>query len=170
MLYIAIAVMVVVAAGYLAPAVRMHRRNAVLRREMKAQPVTFQTELRWVKIPVRPWWMYGAEDGIRNVQLIVRGDMFQVGSIFSAVMGVEYYFRAWETTVDVSRDPLGIYGIAADKHGKREWIVVTGTQDGRDFRLAMTKKYFLDDVWNALVRAGAVPRSDGPRGRRTFLG
>ena len=46
MLYIAIAVIVVVAAGYLAPAVRMHHRNAPLRRETKAQAVTFQTELR----------------------------------------------------------------------------------------------------------------------------
>ena len=111
--------------------------------------------------------MHEAEDAIRNTELIVRGDMFQVGNVFSAVvMGVEYYFRARETTVEVSRDPLGIYGIDS----KREWIVVTGTQDGRDFRLEMTKKYFLDDVWNALVRAGAAPRSDGPVGRHTFLG
>lgn len=46
---------IVVAAYYFAPAVRMHHRNVPLRREMKAQAVTFQTELRWAKIPVRPW-------------------------------------------------------------------------------------------------------------------
>ena len=167
MLYVAIAVFAVVAVIYLVPEVRLFRRNAPMRREMKAQPVTFRTELRWVKIPARPWWMYGAEDGIRNMELIVRGDMFQVGNTLSAaVMGVAYYFRAWETTIEVSRDPLGIYGI----DGKREWIVVTGTQDGRACRLEMTKKYFLDDVWNALVRAGAAPRSDGPVGRHKFLG
>jgi hypothetical protein len=162
MQWVAIAVFVVVALVFLAPAVRMHYRNTPLRREIKAQAITFRTTLRWVKIPARPWWMYGPEDGIRNIELIVRGDTFQVGSIFSAVMGVEYYFRARETVVEVTRDPLGIYGI----EDKREWLVVTGTQYGRDFRLAMTKKYFLDDVWNALVRAGAAPRSDGPARRR----
>jgi hypothetical protein len=164
--WVTIAVFVIVAAVFLAPAVRMHLRSAPLRREAKAQAVTFRTELRWVKVPVRPWWMYGAEDGVPNIELIVWGDMFQVGNIFSTTMGIEYCFRAWETTVEVSRDPLSIYGI----EGKREWIVVIGTQDGRDFRLEMTKRYFLDDVWNALVRAGAVPRSNGPVRRHTFLG
>jgi hypothetical protein len=165
MLYVAIAVVVVVQLVILGQVVRMYHRNAPLRREMKAQAATFRTELRWVKIPVRPWWLYGAEDGISNMELIVRGDMFKVGNVLSALLGMEYYFRAWETTVEVSRDPLGIYGI----DGKREWIVVTGTQDGREFQLAMTKKYFLDDVWNALIRAGAVPRSDGPHRRHKFL-
>jgi hypothetical protein len=166
MQWVVTAVFVIVAVVFLAPAVRMHHRSAPLRREAKAQAVTFRTELRWVKIPVRPWWMYGAEDGMRNIELIVWGDMYQVGNIFSAIMGVEYCFRAGETTIEVSRDPLNIYGI----EGKQEWIVVTGTQDGRDFRLEMTKSYFLDDVWNALVRAGAVPRSNGPVGRHTVLG
>jgi hypothetical protein len=32
----------------------------------------------------------------------------------------------------------------------------------RDFRLAMTKRYFLDDIWTALVAAGAVPASALP--------
>jgi hypothetical protein len=162
MLYVAIAVVVVVAVSSIAPVARMHHRNAPLRREMKAQAVTFRTDLRWVKISARPWWLYGAEDGMKGLELTVQGDMFRVGDFFSALIGMDYYFRAWETTVEVSRDPLGICGIG----GKREWIVVTGTQDGRDFRLEMTKKYFLDDVWNALVRAGAVARGDGPAGRR----
>jgi hypothetical protein len=165
-IYVAIAVVVVVVLVMLGQHVLGWRRNGPLRREMRAQPVTFRTDLRWVKVSDPPGWMYGAGYGIRNVELIVRGDMFQVGNVFSAIMGVEYYFRAWETTIEVSRNPLGIYGI----DGKREWIVVSGQRDSRDFRLAMTKKYFLDDVWNALVRAGAVPRSDGPHGRHTFLG
>ena len=32
--------------------------------------------------------MYGGEDEIPNRELIVWGDMFQVGNIFSATMGI----------------------------------------------------------------------------------
>ena len=55
------------------------------------------------------------------------------------------------------RNPLRIYRIDS----RDEWIVVRGRQDGR-VQLAMTRKYFIDDVWKALVAAGAVPASDGP--------
>jgi hypothetical protein len=51
-----------------------------------------------------------------------------------------------------------IYGI----YSRHEWIVVRGKQDGREFKLSMTRRYFLEDVWNALVAAGAVPTSAGP--------
>jgi hypothetical protein len=66
-----------------------------------------------------------------------------------------------------------IYGI----DDPREWIIVRGRQDSRDFRLAMTKRYFLDDIWTALVAAGAVPASalpaprtarNGPAGHRIW--
>jgi hypothetical protein len=67
------------------------------------------------------------------------------------------YFGAPETTIELSRNPLRIYGIDS----RDEWIVVRGRQDGR-VQLAMTRKYFIDDVWKALVAAGAVPTSDGP--------
>ena len=30
------------------------------------------------------------------------------------------------------------------------------------FKLSMTRKYLLEDVWNSLVAAGAVPTSGGP--------
>ena len=60
--------------------------------------------------------------------------------------------QAPETTIELSRNPLRIYGIDS----RDEWIVVRDRHDGR-VQLAMTRKYFLDDVWNALVAAGAVP-------------
>jgi hypothetical protein len=63
-----------------------------------------------------------------------------------------------ETTIELSRNPLRIYGI----YSRREWIVVRGKQDGRKFNLSMTRRYLLEDVWNALVAVGAVPTSAGP--------
>jgi len=61
----------------------------------------------------------------------------------------------------VSRSPLRIYGI----DGRREWIVVRSKQGEREVQLSLTKRFFLDEVWNALVTAGAIPRSDGPARR-----
>ncbi len=44
---------------------------------------------------------------------------------------------------------------------RREWIVVRTMRDDREYQLSLTKRFFLDEVWNALVAAGAIPRSDG---------
>ncbi len=80
---------------------------------------------------------------------------------FGLVIGPQFYFRAPETTIELSRNPLRIYGVDS----RREWIIMRGRQDGREFQLAMTKRYFLDDVWTALAAAGAVPTSGGPSPR-----
>jgi hypothetical protein len=96
----------------------------------------------------------------RTVELIIRGDLVRVGAPFGLVVFPQCYFRAPETTIELSRNPLRIYGIDS----RDAWLVVRGRQDGR-VRLAMTRKYCLDDVWNALVAAGAVPASDGPSPR-----
>jgi hypothetical protein len=128
-----------------------------LRRQMRTQPIAFRTELSWVKFPERPWNWVGGEMG-RRVELIIRGDIVRVGAPFGLVIGPRCYFRAPETTIELSRNPMRIYGI----YRRREWIVVRGGQDGREFELSMTRKYFLEDVWNALAAAGAVPTSGGP--------
>jgi hypothetical protein len=93
----------------------------------------------------------------RGAELIIRGDLVRVGAPFGMLMFRQCYFRAPETTIELSRNPLRIYRI----DGRDEWIVVRGRRDGR-VQFAMTRKYFLDDVWNALVAAGAVPASGGP--------
>ena len=87
--------------------------------------------------------------------------MFRVGAPFGLIVVPSYYFNAPETTIAVSRSPMRIYGI----DGRREWIVVRGKQDDREVQLSLTKRFFLDEVWNALVAAGAIPRSDGPTRR-----
>ena len=137
--------------------VRGWYRNTPLRREMRTRPITFRTDQVWVRFPASPWRESGT--AVRGMELIIRGDMFRVGAPFG--LGLNYYFRAAETTIELSRNPLRIYGLT----GRREWIVVRGRQLDREVRLAMTKRYFLEDVWNALLGAGAVPTSAGPTPR-----
>ena len=157
MQYVALAVVVALVVAVVGQIVFRRYQNAPLRREMRTQAITFRTELDWVKIPDPPWWAREAEDGLRGMELIVRGGMFEVSTVFRVVIGLEYCFRARETTIELSRNPLRIYGMDT----RREWIVVRGRQADRDIQLAMTKRHFLDDVWNALVAAGAVPTSGG---------
>lgn len=148
-----VALAVVVAGIYLGLDVREWFRSTPLRREWKTRAVTFRTELRWVRFP--------PDNETRQLELIVRGDMFRVGAPFGLIVVPSYYFNAPETTIAVSRSPLRIYGI----DGRREWIVVRGKQGDREVQLSLTKRFFLDEVWNALVAAGAIPRSDGPTRR-----
>ena len=147
------AVAVVAAAG---PNVREWHRNAPLRREMRTQPIAFRTEVHRVRFPGAPWWRADGELS-RRVDLIIRGDLVRVGAPFGLVVFPQCYFKAPDTTIELSRNPLRIYGVDS----RDEWIVVRGRRDGR-VQLAMTRKYFLDEVWNALAAAGAVPTSDGP--------
>jgi hypothetical protein len=144
---------VIVAGIYLCFDLREWFRSAPLRHEWKARAVTFRTELSWVRIP--------PDDETSRMELIVRGDMFRIGSPFGLISGPNVYLRAPETTIAVSRSPLRIYGI----EGRREWIVVRTLREDREFQLSRTKRFFLDEVWNALVAAGAIPRSDGPTRR-----
>ena len=148
-----VALAVIVAGIYLGLDVREWFRSTPLRREWKTRAVTFRTELRWVRFP--------PDNETRGLELIVRGDMFRVGAPFGLIVVPSYYFNAPETTIAVSRSPLRIYGI----DGRREWIVVRGKQGDREVQLSLTKRFFLDEVWNALVAAGAIPRSDGPARR-----
>ena len=95
---------------------------------------------------------------MKRMEIFVRGDMFRVGAPFGLIPGLNEYFRAPETTIAVSRGQLRIYGI----EDRREWIVVRTLREDREFQLSLTKRFFLDEVWIALVTAGAIPRSDGP--------
>ena len=144
---------VIVAGTYLGLDMRTWFRSAPLRREWKARAVTFRTELDWVR--------YQPDGEMKHMEIFVRGDMFRVAAPFGLIPGLNDYFRAPETTIEVSRGQLRIYGI----EGRREWIVVRTIREDREFQLSLTKRFFLDEVWYALVAAGAIPRSDGPARR-----
>jgi hypothetical protein len=135
-------------------------RAAPLRQQMRAQPKTFQTVLSWARFSGSRPWGTGTD---KLVRLIIRGDLVQVGA---GVPGLACcYFRAPETTICVSRNPPRINGFVS----RDQWIVVSSRQDGHVL-VSMTDRSFPDEVWNALVTAGAVPTSAGPSRRARLLG
>src|SRR5215470_17247709 len=138
---------------------RRHRET-LLRREIRARDITFRTGLDRVTV-IEPGWLQPGSDFevpmSSPVELIVRGDSFEVSSAYSfgrVVMGMEYYFRARETSVELNRSIPRIYG--ADVPPR---IVVRGWQQGRKIQLTITQKQDPLEIWNALAAAGAVPGS-----------
>lgn len=99
--------------------------------------------------------------------LHVRYDSFDISSTFlpfRVVMGMEYYFKSSETSIETSRAP--------SRSSRLKWIVVTGRQRGYEIKLAITNpnEGQLHDAWNALVAAGATPIGPPPRDPYLALG
>jgi hypothetical protein len=137
------------------------RREAPLRREIRSQDVTFWTGLTEVKVKEGygwPKWL-----ALRSsMALYVRGDSFDISSTIlpiRVVMGMEYYFKASETSIETSRDP-------STGSSALNWIIVTGSQRSEEIKLAIINRNEgrLHDAWNALVTAGAVPIGPPPGG------
>lgn len=141
------------------------RREAPQRREIRSQNVTFQLGLAEVKLKEgygRPEWL-----PLRSsMALCVRGDSFDISSTIlpiRVVMGMEYYFKANEASVETSRNP--------SRNSAMSWIVVTGSHHGEEIKLAITNgdEGRLHDAWNALVAVGAMPIGTAPGGPRSVL-
>jgi len=133
---------------------RRHR-EAPLRDQTRARGITFRAVLDRVEV-LEPGAL-GGDFGVpisRPVELIVRGDAFEVSFAYplGRVMGLEYFFRARETSVELNRPIPRIYG-----SGTRSRIIVRGWQDGKKVQLTITQKSDPLDIWNALTAAGAVP-------------
>jgi hypothetical protein len=91
--------------------------------------------------------------------LIVRTDTFEVTAttqLFQIIFGMEYYFRARDTTIEVGELPSFSFV------GKKNWIIVRSQQGDRRTELAIASKNYLYDAWVALNRAGAVPLGPPP--------
>jgi hypothetical protein len=93
--------------------------------------------------------------------LIVRTDTFEVSAItasFRAFFGMDYYFRAHDTTIEMGELPLISF------IRKKNFIIVRGQQGNRRTELAINSENYLYDAWVALalVRAGAVPIGPPP--------
>ena len=142
------------------------RREAPLRREIRSQNVTFRTNLTEVKVKEGHGWPEWL--ALRSsMALYVRGDSIDISSTIlpiRVVMGTEYYFKASETSIETSRDP--------SRSSALNWIVVTGSQRGKEIKLAITNRNEgrLHDAWNALTAAGAIPIGPPPGGPRLALG
>jgi hypothetical protein len=134
------------------------RRETPLRRELRARDITFRAALDRVYV-IEPGWLQPGRDFevpiISPVELIVRGDAFEVSSTLSfgrALMGLEYFFRAGETSVELNRPIPRIYGTDTPPR-----IVVRGWQDGKKIQLTIRQKNDPLQIWNALTAAGAIP-------------
>lgn len=128
-----------------------HRGTVPLRRETEGQEITFQLRLDHVKV---------SGTNVKGAMaLIVRTDTFEVSAItvpFRAFFGMDYHFRAAETTIEIGEIPLFSF------IQKRNWIIVRGQQGGKRTELAIASENHLYDAWVALVRVGAVPVGPPP--------
>ena len=136
-------------------------RETGLRREIRAQSITFKTRVDYIKVMGAGPLEQGREEivpGFTNqLQLVVRGDAIEISSAIAlvrAILGLEYYFRAHETSVELYRILPRIYG--RDSPAR---IVVRGWQGDKQIQVVIVKKHDLQVTWNALVSAGAVPGS-----------
>jgi hypothetical protein len=142
------------------------RREALLRREIRSQPVRFWTVLTEVKVREGLGWPEWLP--LRSsMALYVRDDSFDISSTIlpiRVVMGMEYYFKSSETPIETSRDP--------SRSSTLNWIVVTGRHRGREIKVAITNRNEgrLHDAWNALVVAGATPIGPSPGNPYLMLG
>lgn len=132
------------------------RRETPLRREIRARDITFRAVLDRVEV-TEPGTLPGDDFGVpvsSPVELIIRDDAFEVssGRPLGRVMGLEYFFRARETSVELNRSVPRIYGT-----GTPPRIIVRGWQGGRKIQLTIRQKNDPLDIWNALIAAGAVP-------------
>jgi hypothetical protein len=142
------------------------RREAPLRREIRSQPVRLWTALTEVKVKEG----YGWPEWLplrSSMALYVRDDSFDISSTIlpiRVVMGMEYYFKSSETSIETSRDP--------SRPSPLKWIVVTGSQRGQEIKLAITNQNEgqLHDAWNALVAAGSIPIGPPPEDPHLTLG
>ena len=81
------------------------RREATLRRAIRSQNVTFCTRLPQVKVKEGYGWPIWLSLN-SSMALYVRGDSFDISStnlLIRAVMGMEYHFKASETSIEASR-------------------------------------------------------------------
>lgn len=133
-------------------------RDAPLRREIRSRDVTFRAELYRVTELEPASWVPGSDFEVpisSPVQLIIRGDAFEISSVRSfgrVVMGLEYFFRAPETSVELNRPIPRIYG--KDKPPR---IILRGWRAGKKIQLTIRQKNDPLEIWNALTGAGAVP-------------
>src|SRR6267154_141982 len=91
------------------------RKVTPLRREIRARDITFRAALDRVYV-IEPGSPLGSDFEVpisSPVELIVRGDAFEVSYArpFGRVMGLEYFFRARETSVELNRPIPRIYGM-----------------------------------------------------------
>jgi hypothetical protein len=152
MQYLGVVVPVLVfGTGFVLGWLRRHQETP-LRREVKAQRVILRTNVTAKLVSV----IAGNLVFRGLTKLTIRPNAFDVSAAFPlarAVFNQEYYFRARETTIEMSPGM------------RKDWILFTGRrQNGRGVQLLVsTTNYPIREIWDALVGAGAVPIGPPPQ-------
>jgi hypothetical protein len=131
-----------------------YRSTVPLRRETAGQEITFEIRLDHVKVFGSGW-----TDVKGAMVLIVRTDTFEVSAVavpFKAFFGMDYYFRARDTTIELGELPSISYFL------KKTWLIIKGQSGNRKLELAFNSENSVYDVWVALIRAGATPIGSPP--------
>lgn len=125
------------------------RREAPLRKELRARPVvTFRAR---VDVKANVLGMMLSARG--PLYLIVRSDAVEVSHPFPLarfLFGQEYCYRAEDTTVEV------VTGL------RHDWIEIDGQPAGTAARIWIGRRSMNRQIWDELVRAGAHPIGSAP--------
>jgi hypothetical protein len=128
---------------------RRHR-EAPLRQQMHARPVTFRAR---VDVKANFLGLMLPASGPLNV--IVHGDAVRVSHPFPParfLFGQDYCFRAEDITIKI------VQGLS------RDWIEVEGQPPGTAARIQIGRRNMNRQIWDALVHAGAHPIGVGSAG------
>jgi hypothetical protein len=139
---------VLVFAALAVGALSRRRREAPMRREMRARAVlTFLAS-----VDVKQVILGTTTSAKGRLDLIVRGDAFEVSHPFPParfMFGQEYCYRAVDTTLKVVP-------------GRHEWIEISGPPTRTAARIWIKRKNQNRQIWDALVHAGAHPIGSPP--------
>lgn len=117
---------------------RRHR-EAPLRREMRARPVTFRTQVEVRQNALGPW-----QSGGGPCELTVHGDMFKVSNVFPLawfLFGQQWCYRADDTTMEAVLDR------------RHDWIEIVARHRPDGPRIRLARKRMNREIWDALVQA-----------------
>ena len=126
---------------------RQHH-EAPLRKQMRAQPVTFRAG-----VDVRASYLGTMLPVTGPLSLVVRGDLVKVSHFFPParfLFGQRYCYRAEDTTIKV------VTGL------RHDWIEIDGQPAGTADRIWIWRPGMNRQIWNVLIRASAHPIGSPP--------
>jgi hypothetical protein len=150
-LYIFAAMMATAAVVSFGGLLLKRRREAPLRTYVRAQPVTFRAPVYIAEIK-------------GTIMLIIHGEWIEISynrKWFSTITGYEYFFKASDTSITMTRPSWG-KGALLPVTFRNRVVTLTGRNLGKEIQLEMETGNHDDDIWNALISAGSVPVGPPP--------
>jgi hypothetical protein len=120
------------------------RREALIRAEMRGRPADYRAR---VNTRESAFGLMVVGHGLLN--LIVRGDAFEISGRLHSLFGPEHYYRADDTTIEVVTGLL------------HNWVEIRGRPGRTAARIWVGRWNMTHHIWHALVRAGTHPAQPG---------